>query len=427
MKEAKTNTYPIFYSLIPSIQYYDWGNRSENSFIKDFLKKKKKLEFDINQPIAELWKGAHKKAPSKLTPYPLKYLEQDPEILLEQEKNLDDLIKQNPEHFLGSALVNKNIHQLPFLFKILDVEKPLSIQAHPDKKLAEILHKRDPKNYPDDNHKPELAISLGNFEAIVGFRPLEEILRFIHTYPINKYLGIENFSDVDIIKNIYKKIMLLNPMEIEFIVKDIIHFLNTNSPEPIRDKWFFELIKHYGDKDPGLFSIYLFNYFNLKKGEGIFLGPNIPHAYLKGEILECMADSDNVVRGGLTSKYKDIEVLISMLDYNAQDIKPITPFNFKNLYKYYPIPVDDFIVKLLHEPSSEQFSKSIVLEDFPSILIILAGNIKINIREEKTLKEQKDIEEGEILFFPGDLKERNLEIQIEFDDDSWVFLASTNL
>jgi hypothetical protein len=116
-----------------------------------------------------------------------------------------------------------------------------------------------------------------------------------------------------------------------------------------------------------------------------------------------------------------------MLDYNAQDIKPITPFNFKNLYKYYPIPVKDFIVKLLHEPSSEQFSKSIVLEDFPSILIILAGNIKINIREEKTLKDQKDIEEGEILFFPGDLKERNLEIQIEFDDDSWVFLASTNL
>ncbi|GIX42192.1 MAG: mannose-6-phosphate isomerase [Leptospiraceae bacterium] len=421
-----TNIKPIFYILTPTIQHYDWGNRSNNGFIKNFIRKKNKLHLNNGIPIAELWKGAHKKSPSKLTPFPVKYLEKHPEILLQQEKYLDQLIENDPAHFLGNSLNNRNIKKLPFLFKILDAEKPLSIQAHPDKKLAEILHKKDPVNYPDDNHKPELAISLGNFEAIVGFRPIEEIMNFYKVYPINYFFSLDELNEDNFIKNLYKKIMYLEPEKIEEIVENILSFLNTNSPEPERDQWFKQLIHFYGKRDPGLFSIYLYNYYNLKKGEAIFLGPNIPHAYLKGEILECMADSDNVVRGGLTNKFKDIEVLISMLNYKGEYIKPIIPVNYKNLYKYYPLPINDFIVKLLHEPYNKEYATKIPIEDYPSIMIILSGSLKLNISD-NSIKEEHIIEEGEILFFPGDIKDRKIHIEIEVEDKSWIYLASTNL
>lgn len=419
---------PVFYILVPTIQFYDWGNKNEKGFLKSFLKKTNRLQLDNNLPVAELWKGAHKKSPSKLIPFPLKYLEKHPDILINQEKQLDHLIETDPEHFLGPSLLNKNIKKLPFLFKILDAEKPLSIQAHPDKKLAEILHKKDPVNYPDDNHKPELAISLGNFEAIVGFRPIKEFINFINVYPIKNYINIENIPKEEIIPYVYKKIMLLEPEKIELIVQDILNFLNTNSPEPKRDYWFNQFIKYFGKRDPGLFSIYLFNYYDLKKGEAIFLGPNIPHAYLKGEILECMADSDNVVRGGLTSKFKDINVLLSMLDYNGHYIHPINPIYYNNEFKYYPTPIKDFIVKLLYEQESNEYAKKIQLKDFPSIMVILSGNVKlILIDNEYSHYEEINFPEGEILFFPGDLSFRKIEIYLEFNQDSWVFLASTLL
>ena len=109
----------------------------------------------------KLWMGAHPKAPSRV---------------LNQDISLEEAINARPEHFLGERLNSAGVKHLPFLFKILDAARPLSIQAHPDKALAEVLNKRDPANYPDDNHKPELAISLGNMSALLGFRAALEIV-----------------------------------------------------------------------------------------------------------------------------------------------------------------------------------------------------------------------------------------------------------
>jgi mannose-6-phosphate isomerase len=88
-------------------------------------------------------------------------------------RSLLDLVADNPA-LLGTDISEKYSKKLPFLFKVLSIAKALSIQAHPNKKLAEQLHAKDPKNYPDDNHKPEMAIAITPFEGLCGFRPLPE-------------------------------------------------------------------------------------------------------------------------------------------------------------------------------------------------------------------------------------------------------------
>lgn len=413
---------PLFYTLTPTIQNYDWGSTLSNSFIRNFLKNLNNFDVNINKPIAELWMGAHKKSPSII--YPVEILESKNQVSFNKKEYIDKMISNYPKHILGENLFNKNISTLPFLFKILDIEKPLSIQAHPDKNLAKILHKRDPLNYPDDNHKPELAICIKDFEAMVGFRPPEEILNFIKIYQLNDFFYfINNLNKSEIIKEIYKYIITLDKEKIKIIANHIFSFLNSNNPDKVRDKWFYKLSEYYGLDDPGILFIYIFQYFKLNPGEAIFLGPNIPHAYLYGNILEIMADSDNVVRGGLTNKFKDIETLIDMLDYNNSDIKPLHS-QYGDFYKFYNTPVKDFLLFILHEPQSSHRTISIKLLHFPSILLLLEGNLKISI---KNNNKEIFFNKSEILFFPGDLKDRKIDIEIECSNNTWAYLATTLL
>lgn len=398
---------PIYYSLIPSIQHYDWGSSSEFGYIRNFIKKK--YDFLLNEkPLAELWMGAHKRSSSLI------------QINTNKVEELNELIKQNPDHFLGLNLSRKTENRkLPFLFKILDIEKPLSIQAHPDKKLAEILHKRNPEYYPDENHKPELAVCLENFKAIVGFRKNEQIFEFYQNTPIKDFIEVSDPKKITEI--IYKKIMQSTSEEIQTLAEKFLEFLKFNTIDKKRDEWFIKLIEIYSKKDPGIFSIYLFNFFELKKGEGIFLAPNIPHAYLDGIVLECMADSDNVVRGGLTTKFKDIEVLISMLNYDQTEIPIYKSKYSKEGFRYYDIPVKDFQLIVIHN-KEEEFSQLIQFNSYPSIVIVIEGwiEVKINNIESKKIL----LESGGIYYFPGDIVDRKIDIVFKPSLDCVAYAAT---
>ncbi len=154
--------------LSPSVKNYPWGRLGKSSLVAELSL----LPDAISEvtPYAELWMGSHPSDPSSILP--------EGPLLLEY-------IQANPKS-LGERVLAKYGPQLPFLFKVLSVEKALSIQAHPDKSLAGILHKRDPANYPDDNHKPELALAVSQFEVLCGFRSLEEIERLVKgKYPQN--------------------------------------------------------------------------------------------------------------------------------------------------------------------------------------------------------------------------------------------------
>lgn len=163
------------------VQRYGWGKRGLDSKVAVF-KKAQDDKFNIednNQPYAELWMGTHSNCPSTI-------------ILPDQSQSLKDYISKNPAGILGKDVCTRFYDNteslkpgdLPFLFKVLSIGQALSIQAHPDKKLARELHSRDPANYPDANHKPEMLIAISpRFEALCGFRPSGEIVEHFVNYP----------------------------------------------------------------------------------------------------------------------------------------------------------------------------------------------------------------------------------------------------
>ncbi len=191
---------PKPYKLINKIQDYDWGTKNDNAFIPKLIG----IEVVSDKPYAELWIGAHPKSPS--------------EIIIEDKKyKLNEVIEKFPIEILGEYVAEKFNNKLPFFLKILSAARALSIQTHPNKVQAEILHKKDPSNYPDDNHKPEIAIAIDGLTAIAGFRPVDEIVDIFKNHnEFRDFVGVDVYDDItkgnkddleNNIKLLYKSIM----------------------------------------------------------------------------------------------------------------------------------------------------------------------------------------------------------------------------
>ncbi len=294
---------PKGYKLINTIQHYDWGTKGDNAVIPKILG----IEAEPGLPYAELWIGAHPKSPSK--------------VKIESENiPLDKLIETMPLEILGKRISEKFDNKLPFLFKVLSSGKALSIQAHPDKKLAKLLHKKDPKNYPDENHKPEIAIAIDKLFAIAGFKPATEMIKILRKFPLlQKTVGAKEIGSLDL-KNFYSAIMRMNHQELKNLIDEILLIIQSDSVPSKEESEFIEQFSNYG-YDVGLISILLYNYVILNPGEAFSTAAGVPHAYLRGNIIECMANSDNVVRAGLTTKFKDVNTLLKMLDYSSATVE----------------------------------------------------------------------------------------------------------
>ncbi|MBL8019130.1 MAG: mannose-6-phosphate isomerase, class I, partial [Leptospirales bacterium] len=279
-----------WYHLSCPVQKYAWGSKAQDSILRK-LAAEKHAALKPEDPAAELWMGAHPSAPSVIVP---------------ENVALNAAIAADPEYMIG------NHGSLSFLFKILHAGSPLSIQAHPDKALARVLHARDPANYPDANHKPELALCIRGMRALVGFRAFAEIHEELkRRIALGRLADISNVagSEIEQLKHWYSAIMRAKPDAVETAAVAIQE--NIESANPI-EECFLQLTRQYGLRDPGIFAPFFLNLMEFAPGEGIFLGPNEPHSYLGGEILECMAASDNVVRAGLTPKFCDVDTLLSM-------------------------------------------------------------------------------------------------------------------
>ncbi|KAJ2432993.1 Mannose-6-phosphate isomerase, partial [Coemansia sp. RSA 2424] len=154
--------------LACNVNNYHWGKHGLHSKAAQFAATNPGVSIDDTQTYAELWMGTHASGPSKV---------------FGTDTSLSSIIEQNPAQALGTLVSSKYDGQLPFLFKVLSIEKALSIQAHPDKRLAQRLHAERPAVYKDGNHKPEMSIALTDFVAMSGFRPLDQIAGFIEEYP----------------------------------------------------------------------------------------------------------------------------------------------------------------------------------------------------------------------------------------------------
>ena len=351
------------FKLQGKIQHYAWGGFE---FIPSLLG----IKNINNKPYAEYWMGAHPSAPGVLD-------------TAEGMKSWYELIEQEPVEHLGEK-VYERFGELPYLFKVLDVNEMLSIQVHPSKEEAAKGFEKEEargipinaahRNYKDKNHKPEVMVALGDFWLLHGFKKeaelketLQAVPEFKHLYEIfleNGYYGL------------YKFVMEMQPEEVDRLLLPLIkRELSQTHSRSQPGYWVSKLYKKeipQKNIDKGIFSIYFFNIVSVKEGEAVFQGAGVPHAYLEGQNVELMANSDNVLRGGLTPKHIDVPELLKHIVFEG--IEPnILPGNQQvNGELAYPLPIEDFGISAIKlENGREYVSKSKSSE----IFIIMKGEI----------------------------------------------------
>lgn len=407
-------------------QNYDWGKIGSSSAVAQFAASSNpETKIDESKPYAELWMGTHPSVPSYAV-----------EAGAKSGKTLRELVATDPKGYLHSSIIEKfgSDKELPFLFKVLSIEKVLSIQAHPDKKLGAQLHAADPKNYPDDNHKPEMAIAVTAFEGFCGFKPLDQLAQTLQTIPeLNQVIGedlvkefvegiqldVELGSEADksnrkLLQKIFGKLMNTEESVISEKAASLVERTKTEpqlfgaiSPS------LAELIQRLNAQFPndiGLFcGCLLLNHVILSAGEAMFLQAKDPHAYISGDIIECMAASDNVVRAGFTPKFKDVKNLVEMLTYSYDSVEkqkmPLLPF---------PKSKGEAITSVLYNPPIAEFAvlqtifetKSGKIQTFdkfdgPSIIICTEGTGSIKI---KGSDEVLPVETGFVFFIGPDVE-----------------------
>ena len=276
---------------------------------------------------------------------------------------------------MGERVAKAFISQFPFLLKILSANEPLSIQLHPSKEQAVALRQKDPAHYPDANHKPEIAIALESLQALAGLRELPQIEALMAEYPaLSDFVEFDTFADQP--KNIQPKLafqaLLSNaisePGNMGQVIALVAAHLQKKDKLSYREKLFLDMNDKYPG-DVGLLSILFLKLHHLGKGQAMFIPAGVPHAYLKGNIVECMASSDNVIRGGLTPKFKDIPALINIV--TAQPTLILTPDAADYTYS---APVSEFRIHKLTLTSGQQMDES---SDSVRILLILSGKLKL--------------------------------------------------
>lgn len=351
---------PQPYKLKNSIQHYEWGTKGRNAFIPKLLN----IKAEKDKPYAELWMGAHPKASSQI-------------VVDGNELDLLNTIQKYPIEMLGRKTAKQFSNSLPFLFKVLSANEALSIQVHPSKNRAVQLHKNDPVNYPDPNYKLEIAIALDSLTALVGLKTLKEVIYVLTKYPeIADFIGNKKwFKTKKSLKAIFTK-LIINSLTNGDSLSAAIQILQSRIQKLKRktaiDKLFLQLHKKY-QNDVGLFLIFFLNHVQLKKGEAIFTKPGVPHAYLKGNILECMSNSDNVIRAGLTPKFKDAASLLKTITFESPKPKILKGKKKKDFFVY-KTAAKEFEIQIFTLTKKElKFENQIG----PRILFVLEGNLKL--------------------------------------------------
>ena len=288
------------------------------------------------------------------------------------------------EACLGSAVARRWGGALPMLFKVLSVRTALSIQAHPDKALAERLHKERPQVYKDDNHKPEMALALEPFEALCGFVEAAQLRNALSAHPeLRECVGEANAANADAAAGdaekeraalvaCFRAVMRADDALRQKCTRELNARLAGAGDLPPKEKLYLRLFEQYPD-DIGTLAVFFLNYVTLQPGEALYLGANEPHAYLSGQCVECMATSDNVVRAGLTPKLRDTEVLCNMLTYRMGTphvLRGEAVDGCKRLYAV-PAPTDEFEVAAITVAPGEAYQ--LAANAGPQVVLCYSG------------------------------------------------------
>ena len=375
---------PYFYPMKNVIQTYPWG--SETAFTDIF-----NIKNPLKQPQAEVWMGAHINGCSQV-------LHKGNFI------DLSALINQDKNAYLSQS-IQESFGELPYLFKILSADKALSIQVHPSKSEAEQGFNRENtlniplsaayRNYKDPNHKPELVYALTPYQAMNGFRSIPDIL--------NNFLNVDSVELRPIVnqlqqqqdelglRSFFIQLLSLTDKPKCFAIQDLLSYARINSGDTLCDL-IVQLSEQYSN-DIGLFSPLMLNVITLNPGEAMFLEARTPHAYIKGTGLEVMANSDNVLRAGLTNKHIDLTELANCTEFKT---KPFDQLRIQaqqqNGILTYDIPVPDFKFTLYQCPKNQM-----IANHSADILLSLTHSMKLTHSSGDTITIQK----GKSIFIPA--------------------------
>lgn len=322
--------------LINSVQNYAWGSKSALTELYGIANSN-------GLPMAELWMGAHPKSSSKI------------ENASGQPQSLREVIDQDKTALLGQPVAER-FGELPFLFKVLCADQPLSIQVHPNKQASEIGFAKEnaagipldaaERNYKDPNHKPELVFALTPFLAMNAFREFSDIISLLQPVA-GAHQAIAHFlaqPDADSLSQLFASLLNMQGEEKSHALAVLKATLASQQGEPWET---IRFISEFYPDDSGLFSPLLLNVVKLNPDEAMFLFAETPHAYLKGVALEVMANSDNVLRAGLTPKYIDIPELVANVKFVPKPAAELlTAPEQRGAELDFPIPVADFAFSL---------------------------------------------------------------------------------
>ncbi|MBN2701802.1 MAG: mannose-6-phosphate isomerase, class I [Methylothermaceae bacterium] len=391
--------------LFCGVQQYAWG---DFDFIPRLLGKTN----PDRDPFAELWIGAHPDLPAQA-------------VIGRTRVSLSDLLPEAVECLLGPDAKIRYQGQLPFLMKILAAGRPLSIQVHPNKYQAEAGFAREDRlkipldspqrNYRDCNHKPELLCALTDFYALKGFRPESEIADQLASIP--EWRGLSERFRGEGLKKFYHHLMTLPQSVVDEMLAPVVARLRREGPFPKdrREYWLLradELYSQGARHDRGLFSLYLLNFLCLRPGEAIFQHAGELHSYLEGVGVEVMANSNNVLRGGLTPKHVDVPALLEIVKFDGKKAEIISSRHQEGGAAY-PAPVDEFAFSCLELSCGRAYFSEGPLR----LGIVLEGSVRVNW------------EAGQMRLFRGQsfLIPYGCRCRLQSEDDVVIYLAACSI
>lgn len=373
------------HELVGALRSYAWGSRTALAELCG-------RPVPSAHPEAELWFGAHPADPA--------HIRSDGD----EPISLLDLVSADPAHHLGAAAPVFD-DKLPFLLKILAAEEPLSLQAHPSGEQAYTGFARENRagvapgsplrNYPDQNHKPELVVALSRFEALAGFRDPHrtvELFRALEVPALGSYTELLAAQpDSDGLRTLFTTwitlpqnvLATLLPQVLDGCVQYLSRRKRTFAAEA---RTTLELAEAYPG-DAGVLAALLLNRLTLQPGQGLFLAAGNLHAYLHGVAVEIMANSDNVLRGGLTPKHVDVPELLRILDFEPIDLPLVLPEPAGDGAVHYRTPAPEFALRRfdLTEGSAAQVP---LTDAGPGIVLCSQGSVRLLDAESELVLER---------------------------------------
>lgn len=364
----------------PAVQHYEWGGT-------EFLPALAGVANEERRPWAELWYGAHPKAPA---------MAETPRGALP----LDAVIAEDPRRWLGEECLARFGPALPYLLKVLDARKMLSIQVHPNREQAREGFERENalgipvhaphRNYRDRNHKPEVHAAQSDFWMLHGFRPLEETAAWLERTPealsvmhdfrerLRRAGGDRGLRSA-LLRELYTHLMHLPQERVDELLDALLERLERSSPWPedSHEHWALRAAREFplpgGRRDRGIFSVFLLNLVRLRPGQGTFQPAGLLHAYLQGATVELMANSDNVLRGGLTPKHVDVAELVRVVRFEDGPCQIMEGEPVDGAERIYRTPAGEF------ELSSIRVSDGSVLRETrgPEVLLAMEGSLAV--------------------------------------------------